>query len=93
MEREELDRVEAGPRGQWLARFREQHPPIGDVAKETSWWQCFRDDPLQDVIRDAAYEGAQSQWQPQPSRATPKVGRNDPCPCGSGKKYKKCCGK
>ncbi len=26
-------------------------------------------------------------------RETPKVGRNDPCPCGSGKKYKKCCGK
>ncbi len=25
-------------------------------------------------------------------RASPKVGRNDPCPCGSGKKYKKCCG-
>ncbi len=25
-------------------------------------------------------------------RAEPKVGRNDPCPCGSGKKYKKCCG-
>ncbi len=25
-------------------------------------------------------------------RATPKVGRNEPCPCGSGKKYKKCCG-
>ncbi|MFA7705765.1 MAG: SEC-C metal-binding domain-containing protein [Candidatus Omnitrophota bacterium] len=23
----------------------------------------------------------------------PKVGRNDPCPCGSGKKYKKCCAK
>ncbi|NLC12153.1 MAG: hypothetical protein GX767_07880, partial [Firmicutes bacterium] len=22
-----------------------------------------------------------------------KVGRNEPCPCGSGKKYKKCCGK
>jgi uncharacterized protein YecA (UPF0149 family) len=22
----------------------------------------------------------------------PKVGRNDPCPCGSGRKYKKCCG-
>ena len=28
---------------------------------------------------------------PAPVRAT-KVGRNDPCPCGSGKKYKKCCG-
>ena len=25
-------------------------------------------------------------------RKAPKVGRNDPCPCGSGKKYKKCCG-
>ena len=24
-------------------------------------------------------------------RAGPKTGRNDPCPCGSGKKYKKCC--
>ena len=23
----------------------------------------------------------------------PEVGRNDPCPCGSGKKYKHCCGK
>lgn len=23
----------------------------------------------------------------------PRIGRNDPCPCGSGKKYKKCCGK
>ncbi|MCP4570038.1 MAG: preprotein translocase subunit SecA [FCB group bacterium] len=26
-------------------------------------------------------------------RSAPKVGRNDPCPCGSGKKYKKCCGR
>ena len=26
-------------------------------------------------------------------RATAKIGRNDPCPCGSGKKYKKCCGR
>jgi len=25
-------------------------------------------------------------------RDAPKIGRNDPCPCGSGKKYKKCCG-
>ncbi len=30
---------------------------------------------------------------PEPARADPRrVGRNDPCPCGSGKKYKKCCG-
>jgi len=26
-------------------------------------------------------------------RKTRKVGRNEPCPCGSGKKYKKCCGR
>ncbi len=36
-------------------------------------------------------------WQPPVSqtyvRETPKIGRNDPCPCGSGKKYKKCCGR
>jgi hypothetical protein len=29
--------------------------------------------------------------EPRPARAARKVGRNDPCPCGSGKKYKKCC--
>ena len=34
-------------------------------------------------------------WEPQlpVKRTEPKVGRNDPCPCGSGKKYKKCHGK
>ncbi len=26
-------------------------------------------------------------------RSSPKVGRNDPCPCGSGRKYKQCCGR
>lgn len=31
--------------------------------------------------------------EPQVKKATPKVGRNDPCPCGTGKKYKKCCGR
>lgn len=30
---------------------------------------------------------------PLPPRALRKVGRNDPCPCGSGKKYKNCCGR
>jgi uncharacterized protein YchJ len=29
----------------------------------------------------------------EPIRAQKEPGRNDPCPCGSGKKYKKCCGK
>ncbi len=38
-------------------------------------------------------EAAQPAQAPQPfTRAQPKVGRNDPCPCGSGKKYKQCHG-
>ena len=34
----------------------------------------------------------ESSGPPQQVRDAPKVGRNDPCPCGSGKKFKKCCG-
>ena len=30
---------------------------------------------------------------PEPAQTFPKVGRNDPCPCGSGKKYKNCHGR
>lgn len=37
------------------------------------------------------FKDAQMVNNPQ-KRESPKVGRNDPCPCGSGKKYKKCCG-
>jgi len=36
---------------------------------------------------------AESSKQKSGSAAGHKVGRNDPCPCGSGKKYKHCCGK
>ena len=43
---------------------------------------------------DAALEGRRPGEHLGPIvRETPKVGRNEPCPCGSGKKYKKCCGK
>ncbi|MFH1218756.1 MAG: preprotein translocase subunit SecA [Candidatus Peregrinibacteria bacterium] len=52
------------------------------------------------VIRINADEEPQSQPEnpvlvqnSQPTQSSPKAGRNDPCPCGSGKKYKKCCGK
>ena len=37
--------------------------------------------------------GAKGPVVKQVKRDNPKVGRNDPCPCGSGKKYKKCCGR
>jgi len=38
------------------------------------------------------YENGEDVKPKQYIRSTPKVGRNEPCPCGSGKKYKKCCG-
>ena len=43
--------------------------------------------------KDLQYQtGAAQAEPPKPVRAAAKVGRNDPCPCGSGKKYKKCHG-
>ena len=38
-----------------------------------------------------AQREAQGDTRPAPVTAEPKIGRNDPCPCGSGKKYKNCC--
>ena len=44
--------------------------------------------PVQNMVTNREDGGA-----PQPAKVGKKVGRNDPCPCGSGKKYKKCHGK
>ena len=50
---------------------------ITDTAQELEGWACFKEEkPSRPPISDIL------NW---------KVGRNDPCPCGSGKKYKKCC--
>ena len=49
-----------------------------------------------DQQREAALQSLQQQSAERPkpiARTKAKVGRNDPCPCGSGKKYKKCCGR
>lgn len=62
----------------FLAQIRRQEEPKREqVAHETS--------------AQGADDG--SKVKPTPHRAEAKVGRNDPCPCGSGLKYKKCCGK
>jgi len=42
---------------------------------------------------DLVSEATNELSKPPPKRSGPKVGRNDPCPCGSGKKYKLCCGR
>lgn len=44
-----------------------------------------------EAAKNATYSSGPKK--PQPAKAQTKVGRNDPCPCGSGKKYKNCCGK
>jgi hypothetical protein len=76
----ELDDVEAAPRGSVLEDFRDEHFPIVDVVDATGWWAGVGDDTEEDA------------GPLEPYRAPPKVGRNEPCPCGSGKKFKKCCG-
>ncbi len=46
----------------------------------------------QKVAKEIATSGTSDKTvKPQPVRSTKKAGPNDPCPCGSGKKYKKCC--
>ena len=45
------------------------------------------------TIRPASGSAAQSGVVSPDGKTVKKVGRNDPCPCGSGKKYKKCCGR
>jgi tetratricopeptide (TPR) repeat protein len=50
-----------------------------------SLWEAFSE--AEAPAEDEAF------FPPQPVRALPKVGRNAPCPCGSGKKYKRCCGR
>ncbi len=42
---------------------------------------------------DIVSEATEAVAKAKPVRVGPKVGRNDPCPCGSGKKYKQCCGR
>jgi hypothetical protein len=45
------------------------------------------------VRRDPIMKSVGARCRAVPVLAAPKIGRNDPCACGSGKKYKKCCGK
>ncbi len=49
--------------------------------------------PKRERIEAATTNSGQSEQRPGPIRVAVKIGRNQPCPCGSGKKYKQCCGK
>ncbi len=68
---------------EFIARFRQkdkpvQHHEVAEFVKEGERWYFW--DGKAPMIEQAIRKG-------------PKIGRNDPCPCGSGKKYKKCCGR
>lgn len=66
---------------------------IGNVADEIAWWACFRegedDEYPAGMLEDDIF--VPPSMQEPVVRAGPRIGRNDPCPCGSGRKYKKCC--
>lgn len=93
MASEELAEVESAPPGRMLEALRERHPPIDDVAVATSWWSAFEKDSADDALEEEWDDERQLMEPQEPYRAPAKVGRNEPCPCGSGKKFKKCCGR
>ena len=77
------------------AAANEDNRYIRDAVDEMTSWACY---DRSELDKSASHQA--SGWPPQDSegggtivRNQPKVGRNDPCPCGSGKKFKKCCGK
>lgn len=57
------------------------------VASDAPW----EPDPLLDEAAKHLSGKPMTAWRDMPERLNRKVGRNDPCSCGSGKKYKKCC--
>ena len=64
---------------------------FGDTVEELSGWYCFTEQYREDQERwhrRAEADLARSQRVENPFKG---VGRNNPCPCGSGKKFKKCC--
>jgi len=73
----------------------EQKQPIMEPVEtqhESAMNMGFQGDQAQ--TQGSRQPNQQQDGKPQPyERDKPKVGRNDPCPCGSGKKYKYCCGK
>ncbi|MFZ3017758.1 MAG: UPF0149 family protein [Gallionella sp.] len=76
---------EVTPEELLLTETPEQREEIGkqipaSVARIYRYWQPFRQAEVERMASATI------------QRDQPKVGRNDPCPCGSGKKFKKCCG-
>jgi hypothetical protein len=66
---------------------------IDDTVKEMAGWASF---DKEEQRKEKARMALNQRREDSPTgfkRIAPKIGRNEPCPCASGKKYKKCCGK
>jgi uncharacterized protein YchJ len=83
-----LDQEEQRERGVTFRLWSAAHPPITDVVAETSGWSGYQIAAAQEEQPDRLVNRPGETY-----FAPAKVGRNDPCPCGSGQKFKKCCGK
>ena len=81
--------VATGPA--WFGRLGKRDP-ITDTIAELSTWYCFSKAYLEGE-RNLERLGVAGPFTGELPfvHVGPKVGRNDPCPCGSGKKFKKCC--
>lgn len=70
----------------------EEAPAMSESSVVATEFQHRNEDQALSYISGGVAEDAEPQKN-QPAKAAPRVGRNDPCPCGSGKKYKRCCGR
>jgi preprotein translocase subunit SecA len=73
------------------AEIRGQPPPAREPSRPVRAYKPQAEATEETKDRPPAEAGKPASARPV-RRAEAKVGRNDPCPCGSGKKYKKCCG-
>lgn len=86
--------LEMGKEKRFEDRRRYRKGLIGNVIDEMGWWACFQNTNSEGFSDREPYEVGDDFWSTPVQtvvRPGPKIGRNDPCPCGSGKKYKKCC--
>jgi hypothetical protein len=89
---EDLQRAAANPQTPWRPSAATRFSLWGDTAEELSSWYGFSEEYKQEQRRRKSHAerigAASEETYTNPFR---HVGRNDPCPCGSGKKFKKCC--
>jgi len=101
-DKQDREEIEAWARNsKWLGLDIEEATEEGDTGFVT--FTCRYEDRGREVVHKeiAEFRKHEDKWYYYNSRTPsstvrreePKVGRNDPCPCGSGKKYKKCCGR